>query len=144
MGRSVAVPAHATETVYLDMRDDLNDEWDWDDFIDDLRAVVRERYPTFEDAKTWVGRECLAILENQHAYIVVSEYCGCVSVSLLPRAGELEMDGWAYNLSSAWCRQIESRWREYLESRYSQSAMQRMCTMANGVSVYQKVNTTGG
>lgn len=138
MGRSVSVPSGAVATVYLDGLD-IEDELFWEDFVDSVQFTVSRRYPSFETADHWVDDEEKAILENEHAIVVLAEYCGCVSVSLVPKD---QGDGlWGDHAASAeaWCRQVADNWRQALQEAFPERAMVRIGGMSNGVSVYRKV-----
>lgn len=149
MGRSVARPSDAVETVYLHEPhrspdedgdyDGYDAQDDWDYFCEDLQNVVRERFPSFQEDSTWVGNEEKSILENGHARIVVAEYCGTVSVSLVPLEHTYSYDNRGL-LAAAWCRQVADSFRQHLHKRYPQSAMTRLGSMSNGEAVYRKVD----
>lgn len=132
MGRGVSTPTKAVECVFIEPSIEEDYCNDWNDFIEDVRGVVLARYPSFDDCDRWLDREDRAVLENGHAYVTVSEYCGTVAICLVPKETDTP------ELALAWCEQIAARWQEHIESRYS-SAMRRIGTMSNGVSVYRKV-----
>ena len=138
MGRSVSTPSNASVTVYLDMGE-LDGPDDWDGFIDGLRDVVRTKYPTMEDDDRWLDREDHVIASNAHADLVVCEYCGCVSVSLVPTQERSGYYPEQQNLHDAWCEQVAVNFRDLLHRAFPDSAMGRIGTMSNGVSVYQKI-----
>lgn len=130
MGRSVSVPSNAVSTVYIHLDEPLDPDFGRDEFVDDLRIVIREHYPSFADDSKWVGREERSILRNDHARIVVAEYCGVVSVSLVPD------DDYRAVMAESWCRSIALRWYTRVNAAYS-NAMQKVCTMSNGESVFR-------
>lgn len=65
----------------------MEESYDYDDAIDNARAALKAKYPSFSDADRWIGREGRVILENKLVSIVVSEYCGLVAVSAVVEAG---------------------------------------------------------
>ena len=133
MGQSVSVPHDATRTIYF--HSDAIDQWEWDDTIDNLRSIIREAYPSFEDADRWHDREERIVLNNWHAVIVVAEYCGCVSVSIVPDESD-DWDGFD-GLRAAWCEQVGDRWADLLNRAFG--GMVKIGTFSNGESVYQKL-----
>lgn len=134
MGRSVSVPTYAVSTAYISLGDSM-DTHDWDWFVDDIRAVLKHRYPSLSDADRWLGREDHVIASNCHADIVLCEYCGLVSLSIVPT----QEDGWHYgpeqNLHDAWCNQVADGFRAVIAANWP--TYNRIGTMSNGVSVYQ-------
>jgi hypothetical protein len=136
MGRSVAVPSDAIATVYVDHG--CEDPIDWDDWVEDVRNVIRSDYPSFSVDDRWVGQEERAILSNCRADVVVAEYCGLASISLVPTEESL-----AYlseqNLHDAWCEQIEARWTERINAAFN--GLRKVATFSNGESVYERVGS---
>lgn len=136
MGRSVAVPRNAVATVYIPAEPDQFDDYmDWADFLDDIRAVVRGKYPSMDNADRWLEREEHVIAENAHGDVVLCEYCGMVSVSLVPTEAGYPYES-EQNLHDGWCRQVEDGFRGALNTAFG--GYVRTGTMSNGVSVYQK------
>lgn len=138
MGRSVSVPSGASQTVYIELD---QDEDFWEDFIDGLKYTICKHWPSFDDCDRWTEREAHAILENGHADIVVCEYCGLVSVSLVPVDGHYGRGGYydgLGDLHNHWVNQIGDRFAEVLNETYN--GLNRIGTMSNGVSVYQRAS----
>ncbi len=133
MGRGVSTPTDAIATVFLHR--EFEEQYEWDEFLDDLRSIVREKYPSFQDYDRWIGREDHAILENGHACITVSSYCGVVAICLVP-AEYPQTD--TPELARAWCEQVEASWEAYVESRYHDETMTPIGTASNGETFYQK------
>lgn len=135
MGRSVACPSRAECTVFAEHN--REDQDDWNDLLDDLRCVLKRAFPSFNDADRLAGREEHIILENMHATVVVCEYCGVISVSLVPD----EWDEWEWhrivNLSGPWCYQITKRFRKVVGNVLGET-MTPIATMSNGERVYQR------
>lgn len=75
----------------------------WDDFVGSLCDVLKRAFPSLEDCDEWLGREDHALLENRHAYIGVSEYCGVVSVWCVPKRDDY---GNATPLAERWAGSI--------------------------------------
>jgi hypothetical protein len=135
MGRSVNYVLDAEAVVYL--HHNIIESWEWDSFIECLREVLQESFPSLEPDDTWIGRELRSVLENCHARIVVSDYCGVASVSLAENDRYDEYD-WR-SLSGAWCGQVAAKFRRILHERFPEWAMVKLGTMSNGVSVYQSI-----
>lgn len=133
MGRSVATHRDAVAIAYL--RPDLGTEEEcWLDFLEDLRNVLTERFPSLREEDRWVGRETRSILENRHARIVVAEYCGMVSVSLVPKADSY---GTLLALGVQWCASVRGSFHEHLAKRFPDSCMHKIGTASNGESFYR-------
>ena len=134
MGRSVCVPSGAKAVIYLDCSELSDDEWAWDDLLCDLRSIIQERYPSFEDINDWVGHEYLAILKNAHGMVIVSEYMGLVSVSLgcNPDAEQPE-------LSVGWCESVAYNFEKLVNKAYGENALTKLGTFSNGGSVYKRI-----
>lgn len=134
MGRSVSVPSDAVTTVYIALDDDFDPDFGWDDFIEDVRNVVKEKYPSFVDDDKWVGREDRSILVNTYARIVVAEYCGLVSISIVPD------DHWnTSHLTKAWCDRIARSWHRYMTKRFGR-ALTKLGSASNGESFFRLAN----
>ena len=133
MSRSVCVPFHAVAVAYV--ASSFEDTWEWDDFLDDLRGLIISKYPSFEEEDSWYGREEMSILYNRHADVVVSEYCGLVSVSLVPRDPCDDLS----SLAEAWCARVASNFEKLINESYS-TAVRKIATFSNGEALYEKVN----
>jgi hypothetical protein len=107
--------------------------YEYDDLIDWIRETGAESWPSLYECDRWLDREDRAILENGHCFIGASEYCGFVSVWIVPK----ESDGWGRadtsGLAAAWIERIAPRFRE-LFGEYEREGV-----MSNGCGVYRKV-----
>lgn len=131
MGRSVSTHRNAVATVFLHL--EIDEEFSWDDFIDDLRDnVIVPKYPSLENCNRWLDREDHIILQNCYCEVSVSEYCGCVAICLAPRDGD---DGW----NEAWTCRAAKNFERIVTKAFKSSAMTRLGTMSNGESVFRKV-----
>lgn len=151
MGRSVYTPSEAVETVYLadpagitahcfedgEVIDGHVAQMLWSDFIAELCMTLQKRYPSLDTCGRRHGREGHAVLHNYHGEIVVADYCGCVSVSLVP-AQEYNFST-ENNLDAAWCYQIADNFREVVQGAFPDCAMVRQGVMSNGEAVYRKL-----
>lgn len=100
MGRSVSIPSGAQVVAFAHLD---NEEWDWDDWSswkEEMRSEIRSIAPSMRNAEGWVGNEDQILASNALANFGFSEYCGLVSIWLLP-----ENDG----LAKHWCNQIEAK-----------------------------------
>lgn len=132
MGRSVSVPCEAVAVGYQDVTymNDVDDPYMWTDYTSNIIDITAEQWPSLYPCDKWIGREDLVLLENEFAYIGVSEYCGLTSVWLVCKADyeDIEREG----IARAWCRNISGKFLE-LFSEY-----EKLGTMSNGESVYTK------
>ena len=140
MGRSIGYPSDATFTVYTQFHGDDEDLHAvlWDEFIDGLQEAVIGRYPSFDREDEWHDREGHIILENGHGQIIVYEYCGGVSISLVPIERN---DGYfqhANTIHKAWCEQVEKNMRNLLNDHYE--LWGKVGSMSNGEGVFTRIN----
>ena len=156
MGRSVSYPIDCSAICFRDVSgfgyeydeetgetnfnnfDEFQAQDDFEWFIDDIRYQAKAKWKTFDECDTWLDREDHAILENNFAYIGVSEYCGCASVWLKSKADNLKDGDYSddislANLAEAWCNRIaknfESMFGEY----------RKIGTFSNGEAVFEKI-----
>ena len=143
MSRSVSVPCNAQWRFYLHTQFEIQE--DWDDFIWFFRRSLKRRYPSLEDCDTWLDREDHAILENSHACIGVSEYCGLVSVWCVAKEGE---GYWSGNdetgLHTRWCSQVWAGVGNLLNKNYPDNLLVHQGTFSNGEAVFMPANRPGG
>ena len=115
MSRSVETLREAADTVFLNWQgnvygiynpetgeydgEDFNefetgDNWDcWKEEL--FREALCARFPTLKyrrdwrDCETWArnlpGRETVTVAHNDQIAVTVSEYCGCIAISIIPR-----------------------------------------------------------
>lgn len=95
MGRSVSVPSGAIAVAYasFSVEDAFDASWEFDACVEGLRQSLVERYPSFRNCERSLGREDRAVAENGHCYVCVSEYCGLVAISVVPKDGPLAEAG---------------------------------------------------
>jgi hypothetical protein len=86
-----------------------------------------------ENVDKWDGRELHRILQNGHARLVVSEYIGCVSISLAVR-DDVEHIG----LSEQWLAAAGKKFYNGLKKAYTKDFMVKLGTFSNGEAVYRK------
>lgn len=129
MGRSVSTPSDCVAVAYQHHEfDEYDSQWEWDELKANIRERCIARWPSFEDTSEWLGNEDQAILENQHAKIGLSEYCGLVSIWLVVNSRSDTPE-----LAEAWCNSISDNfYREFGELR-------RVGTFSNGESVYEQI-----
>lgn len=140
MGRSVMTHSRAVETVYLHIE---TDEGEWGFFIDDLKDILQTAFPSLENCDVWEYRECHGILENGHARVFISEYCGCVAIELVPHEfnNGYSDEARSENAANHWCAQVSKKFREILEKAFSQSAMRSIGRASNGEQFFTTVES---
>ena len=141
MGRSVDYLRNAefkifTPFEYHECNDECGEDCDklypsdmaWDDLVYSVLTALKEVAPSLYEPspKRWDGNETLIILENSHAEIGISEYCGLVSLSI--RVNETNQYYTGNNsLSLNWIRKM---WQPMV-----------IAMMKNGVNMYGKQGT---
>jgi hypothetical protein len=129
VGRSVSIPSGAVAVFYTEA--DWADEFEYQGFIDDLRGILPAAYPSLDGADGWLDREDHIILENGHARVTVSEYCGLVAVALVPKTCTDRPE-----IAKAWCRQVADGFKQALNRAYP--GLNRVGVMSNGEAVYRR------
>ncbi len=143
MGRSVSVPSGAEATAYLNYEAGEDaDEMDWADFRDCIAGVLSEKYPSLVGCKYWLDREERVFLENRHAQVAISEYCGCVSVSLVPKRNDDHYP--EYRIALAWCQQVAKGFEAIIAKKFPDSAMQSIGRASNGEQFFRPVSRPEG
>lgn len=146
MSRGVYVPSNAMgvvfieDPVYRNMHED-NSDWLWYDLIEDIRATAKLKYPSLQDINNAWDGEGKVILSNDHCNIVLAEYMGVVSLSLVP-VWEDEYRPDLTALHVAWCQQIMDGFMETMHSAFQDTALIKMGTMSNGETVYVRKEHT--
>lgn len=126
MGRSVSYPVAAVAVAYQDVHD--MDEWDWTNFEEWIEDTAQDQWPSLDYCDKWLGREDHVLLENNHCYIGVSEYCGLAAIWLVYKD-----DGDYPQLAESWAFRIMPKFEEMY------SDLRKVGTFSNGESVYEKI-----
>lgn len=129
MGRSVMVPRDAVETVYLQFE---GDPGDWADFVLDIGEQLRKRFPSMMRSDRPVGDELRCVLEGPRGAVAIAEYCGTVSVSLVPRN--------SHPLTKHWIHQIVPTFIETMHKAFPQSILIPLGKFSNGEMAYQRTD----
>jgi hypothetical protein len=132
MGRSVSYPHNTIEKVYYDTSS-IEDECDWDEFVDNLKYNLQAQFKSLEDCDEWLGREDHAFLENRFVYVGISEYCGlsCVWIALKDNLDAYYNDHDLNGLANAWVNKISKKFYKDYGDLY------KCGTFSNGCSVYE-------
>jgi len=138
MSRSVSTHSDAVSIVYLNPE---QGEDDWPCFIDDLKQILVARFPSLSPADRWAGNEDHVILDNCHAEVSVSEYCGLVAVCLAPRLGRYDYPS-VGQLAEHWTNQVSAKFSETLEKAYASSALKSMGHASNGEQFFTRPGKT--
>ena len=125
MGRSVYVPSRAEVVAYAGFDGEQDD---WDDQIDYFVSELESAFPSIGVDKGWMGNEGRVVASNRYARIVVAEYCGLVSLSIVPEGYDA--------LSEAWARRVEPRFNKIVESCFG-TRYNKLGSMSNGEGVFQ-------
>jgi len=148
MSRTVSYPSGCTAVCFVDVSgfgynelgdyDEATGEWDWDDFVEDIKTESLYSWPSLVPSQEWLGwgrkREDRVLIENNHAYIGVSEYCGLAAVWLKPK--DDSVDGtWAdtSGIAQHWCEQISPKFNKLF------GQLRKVGTFSNGEAVYEQI-----
>jgi len=122
MGRSVSYPRNAV--VCFQDWSHVEDEVDFDMEVECVKNAAASMFPSMCECSEWVGREDHAVLENGHAYIGYSAYCGLASIWLLPKDG---------SLAQAWVDQVSHKFMTAF------GEFVKVGTFSNGEALYKRV-----
>lgn len=128
MGRSVSYATGATTVAYTTIEDD---EFALEDLKEYVTSMSMEMWPSLYQNEEWIGNEDLALVENSHCKIGVSEYCGLVSIWIVPR----EWDGYGVDttgIAEAWCSKIADRFLDTFGDYV------KVGTFSNGEGIYER------
>jgi len=133
MSRSVSYPTDAL-VVFKDASY-IEDEFEWEYFVDDLKEMAVNAFPSLTECDEWLGREDHAILENNFAYFGLSEYCGLVSVWFVLKDFDTyyEDEQRLENLSENWLSTIEDKFRSLF------GELRKVAVFSNGETLYERV-----
>jgi len=119
--------------------EDPSDDWDY--YLDDFKREMRKAFPSLHADDRWLGREDHALLANDYCYIGASEYCGLVSMWVVPK----EIDDYSAEERSrigrrdVWIKRIEDKFRKVAGSCFGQ-ALIKQGTFSNGEGIFQPAN----
>ncbi len=140
MGRSVSTPSGATCVAYSDwFQPELEpgedyrppDQDDWDIVTEDLTEYAPTLWPSLQKCDHWLGREDHALLENDHAFVGVSEYCGLAAFWIVPKCDD--WTGEPSGLAAHWCDQISDKFRETF------GTLRKIATASNGEAFFERI-----
>ncbi len=121
----------------VEQPDEFEWQWAFESIMEDLTEYAPTLWPSLNKCDVWVGDEDHAVLENDLAYIGISEYCGLVAVWVLPKTGEYENSGWGddprINLCDRWCTQITDKFLKTFSQFNSYGRM------SNGEEVFRRI-----
>lgn len=125
MSRSVNYLDYADHVAYIDASG-IEHDYEWDDFTDELESRLTDLFPSLETASEWDNNETRIILENHHAVIGLSEYCGLVSVSIRHKDDDEQVG-------------LHKHWVDSIESKFlSIGELKKVGTFSNGEAVFER------
>ena len=147
MSRSVSVASGAIAVAYASLEPIVDEEsgevreFDSDDFdcsIEDFQNYLPSLYPSLSACDNWLDhREDHALLENKHCFVGVSEYCGLVSVWLVPKEDEGSYrEPNLTALSAHWCDQVGDKLVKAGAGCFGK-ALIKQGTFSNGEAFFQ-------
>jgi hypothetical protein len=136
MGRSVSYPNDNAAVCFTtfepeDTTGETTFEWEW--FVENIQVKAQSAWPSMEPCDKWLDREDHAILENAHAYIGVSEYCGVVSIWLVSKADEMCCYPSEAALADGWCTRVSNNFKAVFTD------LELIGRASNGEAFFQRV-----
>ena len=134
MGRSVSYPQDSAAVCFttFDPFDHTNAVDEWEQYVENLRVKAQRTWPSMGACDIWLDREDNAILENAHAYIGVSEYCGVVSIWLVSKADEMCCYPREAALADGWCTRVSNNFKAVFTD------LELVGRASNGEAVFQR------
>jgi hypothetical protein len=134
MSRSVSYARGSFVIAYetLNVEDEGYSEWDW--VVEDIVYRARKVFPSMRDCDQWLGSEDHAILENQFAYLGISEYCGLVSIWMVLK------DTAEYTASYSLVLGLAEHWASQVENKFYKTfgTLTKVGTFSNGEAVFKR------
>jgi hypothetical protein len=139
MGRSVSCLDNERHTTFIHFNqgDSPCFDYEWEDFEEEVESCfshIPSLTPVFH---RWDGRETKVILENSHAEIGISEYCGIVSVSIRTNENNAPVK---IGLAEHWIDSIWPSVLQKLSEHFPQDHITRVGGFSDGTSVYERVS----
>ena len=107
---------------------------DW--FVENIQEVIKTKYKSFTDDDSWVDRELHSVLENDFAQVIVFEYCGLVSISLVPKELDTYYDN-TQNLANSWCDKVSDNFIKLISDNFK--SLNHLGTFSNRESVFEYI-----
>lgn len=128
MGRSVSVPSGAALVAYAGFECEEGDDFAFSDSVDNFVYELKAAFPSVDADSGWAGREDKIIASNRLAKFCVSEYCGCVALSVVPEDNPLA-EKWVASIAAKFNKAVGNAWGD----RYVKVAV-----ASNGEAFFRK------
>jgi hypothetical protein len=141
MGRSVSFANGSEVIIYSHIEDIYDDDDNFDEYatqdnfdsaVEYLKETTIEAFPSLSECNVWLGNEDHAILENQLVYIGLSEYCGLISVWVVPKDDEL------YAFGVAFAQKIKSKLNNIVKNAFG-IQLKQVGRFSNGEALFERV-----
>lgn len=142
MGRSVSCATGSVHVAYSKMDldwtdpDQAQDDWQW--HRDNYVAAMSRSFPSLRECDFWLGSENHVLLQNDYAQIGVSEYCGLVSMWVVPVEATFYSAPGFDGLRDRWLDQIHDKFYATASGCFG-TALAKLGHMSNGVGVYRRI-----
>lgn len=134
MARSVSTPRGAVHVAFATFDDDDSDDFQWQ--LEDFAAAICKAFPSASKHDEWVDREDHSVACNSFAHFGVSEYCGLVSMWVLPIDDDYATSN---GLRDRWIDSIGPRFAKIAGQCFGAS-LRRMGSASNGEAFFQPVD----
>lgn len=129
MGRSVYVPSGAEAVAYASV--ECEDQFEFDMLKEALVYSLEVAFPSVSEDDGYVGREGVVIASNRLVKFVVAEYCGLMSVSVVPNDDEY------YERGKGFANRINAKFQKVVAGVCG-AVYYKLGSFSNGEGVYQK------
>ncbi len=128
MSRSVSVPSNAMLVNYAVLDSEV-EEWDFRWMIENFQNELQEDMPSLTPANFMLGREDRVVADNRLVCFTVSEYCGLVSLAIVPQEGKEA-------LARSWVKKIAARFNRACASSWG-PLLNKVGTFSNGEALFR-------
>lgn len=130
MGRSVSVPRGAASVVYEAC--EFEDSWGFEEAIEDLRGCLMRAFPSVTEDDRWLDREDHVIASNRFAQFGVSEYCGLVSIWMVPVDNDYAD---THGIRDRWIESVDAKFRKVASGCFG-VGLNKLGTFSNGEAIF--------
>lgn len=135
MGRSVNYHSDSYAVIYTHIPDN-EVEIIWDEYKNDILNTFQQIAPSLCECKPkWHNNEVCQFAENSLVTVWLSDYCGLISISFVPKEEGYCTGKYIEGLAKHWIDQVIPKLRKSLVP----NVLNKIGTFSNGESIYEKL-----
>ena len=109
---------------------------EWRSHVEAFQTTMVQAFPSLSTCDEWLDREDRALLENNYCHIGMSEYCGLVSMWVVPKECTYYDSPGFEGLRDRWIDQIGAKFFKTASNCFGKP-LSKLGSMSNGEGVYQ-------